>query len=342
VLIREVARAVARLELGGAPVLVAVSGGIDSTALLHALHELCEEQRLNLSIGHVNHALRGDQSEADEAAVRALGEQLGLPIRVARVDPPALRRGRSSRERPTLQEAARTLRYRALRAMAEAAGSARIATAHTADDQAETVLLRLLRGTGPDGLVGIPARSPDGRVVRPLLGVTRSEVEAFARERGLRWREDPSNQHLEYARNRLRQCWLPGLARDFNPRLLRAIGSLAEAQQRDSEWIWGQVEREAASRFAPDGAWLRIDAKDWASLPEAFSRRLALRALRLCGTGRHVSRVQLERMIGFLCSARTATYIELPGRLRLVRDRRGFRLGPRPAAGDPVDGLPAC
>ncbi len=327
-LVREVVAAVDRLGLAGRGVLVAVSGGLDSTALLHALHLLSERKRLNLSIGHVNHGLRGDESEADETAVRSLGAALGRPVRVARVDPGAQREGLSSRERPTLQEAARTLRYRALAELAEQTGASRIATAHTADDQAETVLLRLMRGTSPDGLGGIPERSPDGRIVRPLLRVSRDQIERFARARRLHWREDSSNRRVEYARNRLRRHWLPGLAGDFNPRLLRAIGGLAEAQREDSQWIATLVEREAASRFAMDGRWLQIEAKDWSELPEALARRLARWALVRCGEGRAVSRVHLERMLSFLRSGRPGTRIELPGRLCLERDARGFRIGP--------------
>jgi tRNA(Ile)-lysidine synthase len=333
-----VAAAVGRLGLAGRSVLVAVSGGIDSCALAHLLHELHEPERLKLSIGHVNHGLRGEESEADEAAVRGLAAGLGLPVRAARIDPERLRAGRSSRERSTLQEAARILRYRALRDLARGLGASRIATAHTADDQVETVLLRLLRGTGPDGLGGIPERSPDGQIVRPLLRVPRSEIERFARERGLRWREDASNEQLHYARNRLRRQWLPGLARDFNPRLLRAIGDLAEAQREDSAWIATQVEREAASRFAPDGRWLRIEAKDWEALPEALARRLARWALVRCGAGRYVSRVHLERMLAFLRSGRCGSTIELPGGLRLERGRSGFRLGPVARGTEPSSG----
>jgi tRNA(Ile)-lysidine synthase len=338
VIVREVAAAVGRLGLAGQSVLVAVSGGIDSITLAHILHELCERERLKLSIGHVNHGLRGEESEADEAAVHALAAGLGLPVRAARIDPERLREGRSSRERSTRQEAARILRYRALRELARDLGASRIATAHTADDQAETVLLRLLRGTGPDGLGGIPERSPDGRIVRPLLRVARSEIERFAVERGLRWREDSSNAQVRYARNRLRLHWLPGLARDFNPRLLRAIGDLAEAQREDSAWIATQVEREAASRFGLDGRWLRIEARDWEVLPEALARRLAREALIRCGAGRYVSRVHLERMIAFLHSGRRGSSIELPGGLRLERGRRGFRLGPVAQGAEPGPG----
>ena len=178
-------------------------------------------------------------------------------------------------------------------------------------------------------LGGIPERSRNGRVVRPLLSVTRREIEGFARVRRLSWREDASNARLDYARNRLRHRWLPGLAREFNPQLLRAIANLAEAQRRDSEWIEVEVEREAGARLLEEGAWLVIDAKDWDSLPEALARRLARAALERCGAGRLVTRVHLERATRFLTSGRPGTAIELPGGLRLQRDARGFRLGPR-------------
>lgn len=328
-LLRRVAEASRTLDLAGRRVLVAASGGVDSTVLLHVLHALSQELLLKLTIGHVNHELRGGQSEADEAAVCALGEGLGLPVATERADPRSLRREGPSRTRPTLQEAARRLRYDALRRMAEAAGAERIAIAHTADDQAETVLLRLLRGSGPDGLGGIPERSGDGRVVRPLLGVSRTEILAYATARGLSWREDASNQSLDYTRNRLRAGWLPALSREFNPRLLRVLGDLAESQRRDSEWIEAQVEREASWRFSREGAELRIERKDWSSLAEALARRLARRALRELGAGRDVSRVHLARMLVFLRAARAGTRLELPGGLELVREREAFRLRPR-------------
>src|SRR3990172_5305831 len=161
--------------------------------------------------------------DAGEAAGGAPAAPLGVPARAVRVDPRAARAAGPSRDRPTLQEAARELRYAALQRMAEEAGAGCIATAHTADDQAETVLLRLLRGTGPDGLAGIPERSRDGRIVRPLLRVWRAELAAFASAQGLVWREDASNAKPDYTRNRLRLHWLPGLASQFNPPLLTAL-----------------------------------------------------------------------------------------------------------------------
>ncbi|MFQ5417334.1 MAG: tRNA lysidine(34) synthetase TilS [Myxococcota bacterium] len=333
-LFRDVERSVQALGMSGRRVLVAVSAGVDSTVLAHALADLADRCDLEIAVGHVNHGLRGAESDSDEAAVRALAADRGVPLEVARVDPQALREGVSSRDRPTLQEAARTLRYRSLREMAARVGAARIATAHNADDQAETVLMRLLRGTGPDGLGGIPERSPDGVVVRPLLRVPRDAIAAFARERNLSWREDASNERDDYTRNRLRLRWLPALRDAFNPQLLRVVADLAEAQRRDSEWIDLLVERESQRRCSIEGKWLRIDGKDWGALPEALQRRLARGCLRRCGAGRLTSRTHLERMGAFLVAGRKGTAIELPGDLRLERDAAGCRLGPIRAGRD--------
>jgi tRNA(Ile)-lysidine synthase len=315
-----------RLRLSERYVLVATSGGVDSTVLLYTLREVSQEFGLKLAVGHVNHGLRGASSEADEASVRGVAATLGLDFASRRVEPRGVRQSIPSSRRLTLQEAARQLRYRALHSMADELGADLVATGHNADDQAETVLLRMLRGTGPAGLAGIPVRSKDGRVVRPLLRVSRHDIETWARERGLIWREDPSNRSLDYARNRLREQWLPGLARDFNPQLLRAIGDLAEAQYWESDWFEAEVDREAAARFLHDGDSLWIERKDWAALPVALARRLARRALHEVGGGRWVSRVHLERMLDFLAKAGPHACLELPGGFQLECQGMRFRL----------------
>ena len=321
------------LGLTGRSVAVAVSGGVDSVALAHALDGCAARFGLVLTIVHVHHGLRGVEADADETFVRALAARLGLPVASARVAPRAVRSAApSSRVRPTLQEAARRLRDEALRRLAHGVGADRIATAHTADDQAETVLLRLLRGTGPDGLAGIPPRSTDGVVVRPLLGVSRAEIVAYARAHGLTWREDPSNADPRYARSRLRRDWLPGLRDAFNPRLLRAIADLAEAQREEGEWVEVLVEREAARRFRPEaegGGALCIDPRAWEApaTPDALARRLARLALHRVGAGRDVSRAHLDRMVDFLREGRPGRRLELPGGLALVREAGRFRLG---------------
>jgi tRNA(Ile)-lysidine synthase len=328
----EVAAAARSLDLPGRRVLVAVSGGVDSAVLFHALQGLAGSLDLDLCVGHVNHGLRGAESEGDEAAVRALAAKYDVPAHVARVDPQRLRRGRVSRERPTLQEAARRARYDALRAIAEEDGCERLATAHTLDDQAETVLLRILRGSGPDGLGGIPERSADGFVVRPLLRISRQEILAYATAHGLSWREDSSNADPAFARARLRSEWLPGLRDAFNPRLLRAIGDLAEAQRRDSEWIAQIVEREAERFLTTADGGLRIARSGWETLPDALARRVVRLALRRLGAARDVSRVHLERVVNTLRFGRPGSRIELPGGLELACEGDSFRLRRTPVS----------
>jgi tRNA(Ile)-lysidine synthase len=324
--VREVAAAARNLDLPGRRVMVAVSGGVDSVVLFHALHRLAGSLDLDLYIGHVNHGLRGEESEGDESAVRALADKYDVPVCVARVDPKRLRRGRGSRERPTLQEAARRARYDALRAMAEDHRAERLATAHTLDDQAETVLLRIVRGSGPDGLGGIPERSSDGFVVRPLLRIARDQILSYAKAQGLSWREDSSNADPAFARARLRARWLPGLRDAFNPRLLRAIGDLAEAQRRDSEWIAEIVEREAERFLTVEDRGLRIARSGWEDLPEALARRLVRLALRRTGAARDISRVHLERVVNTLRCGRPGSSIQLPGGLELSCEHEAFHL----------------
>ena len=301
--------------------------------LAHALAARAGRFALALSIAHVNHGLRGAQSDAEEAFVADYAKRLGIAFASRRVDPGGRRAAAaSSRVRPTLQEAARRTRADALRELAAELGAAHVATAHTADDQAETVLLRLFRGSGPEGLGGIAETSADGFFVRPLLRATRAQVLSHAHRHALAWCEDPSNADGRYARSRLRHGWLPGLAREFNPALLRAIGDLAEAQRRETEWTAGWVESEARRRFAlqSDGS-LRVDASGWEAwaTPDALARRLARIALHRMGASRDVSRAHLDRIVRFWRSGRSGGAIELPGSLVLSRDRQGFRLARR-------------
>lgn len=329
-LIEVVARALADAGVSQGTVLVAASGGIDSTVMLYALAEARAASRIGLAVGHVHHGMRGEAADRDAESVRVQAETLGLRFLMERVEPGSLRLGRSNRERPTWQEAARRVRYEALGRMAEAAGASPIATAHTLDDQAETVLMRLLRGTGPDGLGGIAERSPDGRMIRPVLSVSRAEIEAFAASRGLVWREDASNRCDRYTRNRLRHDWLPGLARDFNPQLLRAIARLAEAQRRDAEWIEDIVDEATdAVVYRDDDGALRLRDDGWVDLPEALARRVVRRLLVRAGAGRDVTSTHIRRAIEFLRAGvrddgpRT---LELPGGLRIHTTRDGFEV----------------
>jgi tRNA(Ile)-lysidine synthase len=223
------------LSLGDPPpgLVVAVSGGPDSVALLRALLSVRRDRPTPLVLAHLNHQLRGAESETDEAFVVALHAQLtrsgdsALFLVRHHLDIAAL----AARQRENLEAVARRERYRWLADVARSHGLTHIATGHTADDQAETVLHRLLRGTGLEGLRGIAFRrelSPGAEIVRPLLHVTREQVLAYLREVGQAFRHDASNDDPRYTRNRLRHELLPLLARDYNPRIIEVLSRLAE------------------------------------------------------------------------------------------------------------------
>lgn len=320
------------LEAAGvcdARLLVAVSGGRDSVAMLDGLQRIAPTRGLALVVGHVDHGLRGGDSDADRVFVESLAGDRGLPFVSRRVDPEAERRGGSSRSRPSLEEAARRVRRAALLALADEVDARHIVTAHHLGDQAETVLLRLLRGTGPDGLAAMAPVDETGRWLRPLLEVAPEAIAEAARARGLRWREDASNADRRFARNRLRHDWIPGLAEVFNPQLLRNLGDLAEAQRRDREWIEALVAEAAKERIEVGPGGVRIAIDGWAALPDALARRLARRAMREAGLERDVRRVHLERVVDFLRRGRGAgrdLRVELPGGRVLSRLDDAFLL----------------
>jgi len=261
-------RALRRVIPADRPGVVAVSGGADSVTLLHALCFLTPERAAGALVVHVDHGMRPD-SAADAAWVRGVTRAWGRPIRVVRLEPP-----------PRSETEARRRRRAALRAAALEIGATWIALAHHADDQAETVLFRALRGTGPRGLGAMRPRQ--GPWVRPLLAFWRTELRAWARARGLRWRDDPTNRDLRFARNRLRAL-LPELERTVAPAARRSLVRLARlARREEAAWRW--LERRllgGVARRTPDG-W-DVDRARWSALPLGLRARLLRRMLRVFG-----------------------------------------------------------
>ncbi|GIV60213.1 tRNA lysidine(34) synthetase TilS [Rhodocaloribacter litoris] len=266
-----------RLLEPGERVLAGVSGGVDSMTLLDVLHRL----GYPVVVAHVNYGLRGAASEADERLVREACARYGVPLHVHR---PATRAAARAAGQ-SLQEAARDLRYAFFDEVAAAEGLTRVAVGHHRDDQAETVLLNLFRGAGLEGLAGMaPARPlrPEGprRVIRPLLGVPRAAIEAYARAEGLRWREDPSNADPRYRRGRLRAEIMPRLREHFGP---AAIDQVARTAEMVRDYLAHAIEPavsslfEAAGRATTRGGRLELDVLH--PLPAVWRRRLLLEAL---------------------------------------------------------------
>jgi len=211
-----VVRTISRYSMfaSGHRVGVAVSGGADSVCLLHILHEIAARWDLSLTVLHLNHELRGTESEEDAAFVACLAAALGLPAIVERADVRAAG--------GNLEEAGRDARREFYRKH----GFDRVATGHTLNDQAETVLYRLIRGSGTAGLSGVRPVSGDG-LVRPLIECERAEIEAWLWERGIVWRDDRTNCDVKFARNRIRHELLPYLVREFNPSLPGTLAQMA-------------------------------------------------------------------------------------------------------------------
>jgi tRNA(Ile)-lysidine synthase len=219
---------------GGEAVLVAVSGGPDSVALLWALEALAGELRLRLSVVHLDHGLRPDSAD-DAAFVTALARSRGLPVAVE---------GITIAPGGSLEARAREARYAALVRHATRLGADRVALGHTADDQAETVLMRLLEGAGPRGLAGIPPLR--GIFIRPLIETRRSEILGALTAAGLAWREDPSNRDLKFLRNRIRHELLPFLAATYNPAIVTALNRAAAL----TRGLLGELAASAARELA--------------------------------------------------------------------------------------------
>jgi len=224
-----------RLFLTGQHILVAVSGGADSVALLVSLHDLAPWLAAGLTAAHLNHRIRGKEADDDAAFVKALSARLDIPYVEGCCDVPR----RARRKGLSLEMAAREARYAFFSGVARKVGADVVATAHTADDQAETILLKLTRGAGSRGLSGIARETVlNGlRVVRPMLNVTRREIIAFLRDRRFSWREDVSNRDLSFLRNRVRHEILPLLESKLNPKVRRALLHAAEILGGEDKWM---------------------------------------------------------------------------------------------------------
>lgn len=264
-----------RMVGSGKAILVAVSGGADSVALLHILLTLPETRTCRIGVAHLNHQLRGEASDADAFFVQSLCDKLGLPLFAASIDC----RNHGFGNGVSLEDAARRIRYAFLNRTAEANGYDRIALGHQADDNAEQVLLALLRGSGIHGAAGIPPIR-DGMIVRPLIRVQRSELLDFLRSNEISWVEDETNRAIVCRRNALRIDILPLLKRTFSNAVPALLSRFAEIALDENEWIETLLEPEYATiirRTAPEE--IRISAGALLACHPALQRRILLKAL---------------------------------------------------------------
>lgn len=328
-------------------VAVGLSGGADSVALLRALAARSNELGLVLHAAHLHHGLRGSEADGDLAFCRDLAAKLGLAFHETRVDTAseAEPSSRSGKPRETIEEAARRLRYAWFRQLLSKTPLDAIATAHTLDDQAETVLAKFLRGAWTEGLAGIAPelRFPEGRILRPLLATTRGEIEAYLGALGQDWREDSSNRHLSFTRNRIRHELLP-LLEGWNPKLRQHLAQMAELARDEEAWWQAELARLAPQMLMPGrpvrgggrsagsgpAAGLAIEVARLQGLAPALQRRLLRYAAEQFGARLDFAATEALRTLAL--GAHAGQKLTFPNGLRAERTARELRLEIGPAA----------
>jgi tRNA(Ile)-lysidine synthase len=307
----------------GERIAVAVSGGPDSILLLEFMKRFSRETGISLSVAHFNHHLRGPDSDADERFVARRAEDLGLKLFRGEADVARIARAKGQ----NVEATARELRYRFFFSLVNQHKTHKVATAHTANDQAETILLRLLRGAGARGLGGIyPVL--DGKVVRPFLNLRRAEIESEIQTRQLEFRVDASNQDTRFTRNRIRQHLLPLLATDFNPRIVAILSQLAN-RSRDDDAFLQQVASERA-RFwrVREGNQEKIGLRPLIEFHPALQRQV-LRDMISAASGslRGLTSTHVEALRRFASSSQSGRQLILPGGLTAQKELEWLVIG---------------
>jgi tRNA(Ile)-lysidine synthase len=298
----------------GQTILLAVSGGADSVAMLHVFAMLRDTLPMQLIVAHLNHGMRPDAVE-DARFVEVMARHMGIPCVCETVDVPAYQH----QHRLSPEDAARRLRYAYLRATATQWEADRIAVAHTADDQAETILMRLLRGAGLRGLAGIPPKR--GSIIRPLIRVQRRDIAAFLQKYQIPFRDDPSNQQRHYLRNRVRLDLMPYLRGHYNPRLTEALSTTALLLAEDEAILQALACQHLETARLPEQPaqmGLRIDRL--MHLPVGLQRRLLRQALsEVCGHLDDISAKHIAAILHLLRTDAGSRRVILPHHLLVER-----------------------
>jgi len=335
----------------GDRIAVAVSGGADSVALLRVLLELRDELGIVLSVAHFNHRIRGADADGDEEFVRALALGFELEFHSGAADVPAY----SREHKLSLETAARDVRQQWFGQLVQQGQADKIATAHTLDDQAETLLMRILRGTGGRGLTGIAPWQREKCLIRPLLNVTRREVEDYLALSRQTWREDSSNKDLHHTRNRIRHELLPILESSYNPALRQNLAELAEVARAEEDYWekeisgllprlvrFGKPSRSGRSSGPAGPDVIALELALFQGLPLAAQRRVLRAITQQFGVGLEYKHVQQLLTLVQPDHARQkprkpAKEVELPGGLVAVRSFRELQISSRESQLPPAD-----
>ena len=308
---------------------VAVSGGADSVLLLEFMKQLARTKGLVITAVHFNHRLRGAESDEDEAFVRELARSAGIEFIRGEADV-----ARVARERHrNLEATARELRYRFFYSLIARAKLDKVVTAHTANDQAETVLLRLLRGTGSRGLGGIyPVL--EGKVFRPFLNLTRAEVETEMGRRKLAFRTDSTNRNARLRRNKVRMELIPALQRDFEVDVVPLLKGLADRSRDDEEFLEALARERAQPWRVREGLVEKIPVRSLLDFPRPLARRVLRQMIQATrGSLAGITHRHLEAVYHLATEAQSGRCVVLPGNLFARRDFEWLTVGP-PAPGE--------
>ncbi len=301
-------------------VLAAVSGGPDSVFMLHVLAGLQKEFGFELKVAHLDHQFRGDESAADAEFVEDLAARLGLPCFTDREDVPQFLLSNAMSK----QEAARMLRYRFLVKTSKLEYCQRIAFGHHADDQSETVLMRILRGAGPDGLAGIPPKR-DGIIIRPILDIRRSEIMTYLDERDLDYRTDSSNLGTDYTRNRVRHELLPVLE-TYNPNISRSLVNLGTMMSSVAAH-YDHLTDDALLRVVKNTTigQIALDSGTFGGYDESLRRSIVRRVVAdLRPDLTALPFLHVENVLNLALRGEIGTGVELPGRIQVRLDHSGI------------------
>ncbi len=289
----------------GEKVVLGVSGGADSIAMLYAFNELID-YGLEIIVAHLNHGIREDEAKRDSDFVKETAKSLGLTFVYGEVDTLKFKEESAL----SLEDAARTLRYKFFNQVMNKHYATKIATAHTMDDQAETVLMRLLRGSGSKGLSGIPPVS--NSIVRPLIDTSRSEVEEYLRSKKVEWVEDTTNESMEFLRNRVRHNLLVELE-SYNPQIKETLSRTADILRAEEEFISKEALKHFGNIFSPNKSELIGDLNHYRNIDKSLRFSLLRLAIeKIAGSLKNISSIHIVSADDFLLSDAASGEVKLP------------------------------
>ena len=295
-------------------VLVAVSGGADSVALVHILQTLAPFYSIRLGIAHLDHGLRGNDAERDARFVADLADEFNLQCHIKKVDVERYRH----RRKLSLEEAGRRVRYEFYESTAIRHGYSKIALGHHADDNAESVLMFLIRGSGPTGMSGIPPIR-NNKIIRPLIRLTRHQTKEYLDEKSLAHISDSSNLDNRFLRNRIRNQLIPELKEAYNPGIIRNLNRLADIFRKEKEWLESIIEpifKQVVTLSDREG--IELSRAAFGEFPEAVQRRVVRKAIAAVkGDLRRISFSHIDAVIRLAISGPKRGALDLPDRIKV-------------------------